>query len=261
MGLGFSMSAGLRALPVVAAAVFLLIGASASATTVVIDGSYTLSYVSSAGNAPKLTDKLGKNKSGLRTFSESLTLDGDATTPVNFFTAGPTATCGTNCVSDIEVTHNARGKEIDTTYYTASGIITVDFAFSNLVVLTGDTSETGLYQAKYGGLPLSPCALASGPGKTDCITWDEGNDPLAISLTDGTHDYTLDIILSDAEDWAITPKISFQLLTTPVANPPPPEAPIPATLTLFASGIGLLGLLCMRRKKRPSLWDVQRTSP
>jgi len=251
------MTAGLRALPVVAAAVFSVIGTGANATTVEIDGSYTISYTRLAGNRPSLTDKLGQTKHGVRTFTEKLTLDADdPTTSVNFFTASPASTCGPGCDAVFEPVVKRRITTY-TPYYVASGTITVDFNFSNVTVLSGDTSETGLYQAKYGGLPLSPCALASGAGDTDCITWDKGNDPLAIKFTDG---YTLDIILSDAEDWAITPKISFQLTTTPVANPPP-ETPIPATLTLFASGFGLLGLLCMRRKKRPTLWDVQRTSP
>src|SRR5665213_123973 len=190
-----TMTVGLRALSAAAAA-FLLTGTGAYATTVEIDGSYTLSYVSSAGNAPKLTDKLGKNKNGLRVFTEDLVVGDPATTAVNFFTAGPSAACGNTCVLDLEVTHNSRGKEIDSTYKTASGIITVAFAFSNVTVLSGDTSETGLYQAKYGGLPLSPCAIASGSGKTDCITWTAGNDPLAINFTNG---YTLDITLNDAE--------------------------------------------------------------
>jgi hypothetical protein len=252
------MSAGLRALPAIAIAVLSLIGTGAYAdtvTTVEIDGSYTISYSLPAGNAPKLTDKLGKTKHGVRTFTEYLTLDGDATTSVDFFTASPASTCGQDCASDAEGTVRK-----PKTYLTASGTITVNFDFSNVTVLSGNTSETGLYQAKYGGTPLTPCALASGAGDTDCITWDKSNDPLAINIADGDKNYTLDIILADAEDWAITPKISFQLSTTPAANAPPPETPIPATLTLFAGGVGRLGLFCMRRKKRPSLWDVQRTS-
>jgi len=252
------MTASLRGLLAFAATVFLVAGQDAYATTVEIDGSYTLSYHATAGNAPTLSDKLGKTVKGVRTFTEKLTLDAnDPTTAVNFFTASPTSSCGSTCTPDVEGTYNSRTHTWSyRTYYTASGTITVNFAFTNVTVLSGDTSETGLYQAKYGGTPLTPCALASGAGDTDCITWDKSNDPLVLNLSDG---YTLSIILGDAEDWAITPKISFQLTTTPVHNPPP-ETPIPATLTLFASGFGLLSLFAMRRKKRPSLWDVQRTS-
>jgi hypothetical protein len=108
---------------------------------------------------------------------------------------------------------------------------------------TQDLTETALFQAKYGGLPLSPCALASGSGGTDCVTWTVGNpngtDPLAIKFTDGE---TLTINFKDAEDWNITPQVEFTLTGS--------QTPLPGALPLFVSGSGLLGFLGWRRQKR-----------
>ncbi len=212
---------------------------TAHATTITITGSYTVSYTPIAGNSPSITDRLGTWVSGVRDFTETLTIGGPATTPVNFITVTPAGSCGSTCV---------KGPNEGTTshplfYYTASGTVGVAFSFSNITVLGGSTlTDTGLYQAKYGGSPLSPCALASGSGDSDCVTWSHhsasstgGHDTLAVNFQQGSILGTLDIILNDAEDWAITPTISFQALASGGGNQ---TTPLPGALPLFGGVLG-----------------------
>ena len=61
-----------------------------------------------------------------------------------------------------------------------------------------------------------------------------------VNFTNGD---SLKITFYDAEDWAITPRISFQLTD-------PGTTPLPGALPLFVSGSGLLGLIGLRRKKQ-----------
>jgi hypothetical protein len=215
---------------------------TANAATVTITGSYTVSYTPIHGNNPTIADDLGSWVSGVRTFTETLTFGAAPTTGVNFITVTPSGSCGSGCVNN-----------------TASGTLTVNFAFSNITVLSGSTtSDTALYQAKYSGSALSPCALNSGSGQTDCVTWSGhaasqagGHDTLAINFQQGSTTGILDIILNDAEDWAITPKIQFQALTcgAGIQCGNQGTTPIPGALPLFASGLGG-GLLWLRRKRK-----------
>ena len=227
--------------------------APANATTVTIDGYYTVSYMPLHGNSPTFTYDLKHTSS--KPFVEKLILDAtNPTTAVPFFAINPSGSCGSTCVKG----PNEGTANHHLYYYTASGIVTVQFDFKGLTVLSGSTSDTGLYQAKYGGLKL-PCATNSSNGDTDCINWTTTINgvvnPLVVNFSNGD---TLDIFLSNAEDWSITPKISFQLFTTPSCSgpegcAPPPGTPLPGTLPLFASGAGLLGFLGLRRKKKREL--------
>ena len=226
-------------LKILAAAIVacLMMMGAAYATTVTVNGYYTVSYSASAGNGPSITDNLGSYSSGHQNFSETLTLGGAATSPVNFFTASPASYCG-YCWGTL-------GNE------TASGTITANFYFTNVTVQSGSTSANALYQAKYGGTELG-CS-DSGSGSTDCVDWGVTTPPssygaynttLAINLTNGD---LLDITLLSAEDWSITPQITFQLS---VPNGDLGQTPLPGALPLFASGLGALGLLGWRRKRK-----------
>lgn len=213
-----------------ATAGLLLAAGAANATT--ITGTYTVGISNAHGNTPSITDNLPAS------FSINPTMNGPATAQQSFFTVTPANSCGSGCASQFE------GSPYWTNEYTASATLTVTFTFTNMTPVAGsDLTETALYQAKYGGAALS-CATASGPGQTDCVTWTisnpNGTDPLVINFTNGDQ---LAINFFDAEDWAITPKISFQL-TDPGATP------LPGALPLFVSGSGLLGLLGWRRQKR-----------
>jgi hypothetical protein len=208
----------------VAAAALLMTAGAANATTVT--GSYTVGYTPINGgtlSAPAITDNLAAS------FSVNPTLNGSATSPTNFFTVNPSSSC-----------HNCGSSN------TASGTLTITFTFTNMTPVPGsDLTETALYQAKYSGSALG-CAAASGSGQTDCVTW-QGTDGintlstfLVVNFTNGD---SLKITFYDAEDWAITPKISFQLTD-------PGTTPLPGALPLFVSGSGLLGLIGLRRKKQ-----------
>ena len=62
-----------------------------------------------------------------------------------------------------------------------------------------------------------------------------------VTLSDGA---SFDVNFFDAQDWDITPGVSF-------TNIDPSPTPLPAALPLFAGGVGVMGLLVRRRKKQP----------
>jgi len=213
-----------------AATVFLTTAGAAYANTVT--DTYTITESGfGTGNGyyhPSITDDLGMGS------SHPLNLTGSST---NFFVASPSGSCGNE-------------SSCSWPNHTQSGTLNVTMDFteynsSNVIIGTGSLTETGTYTAKYSGTDLG-CSGKSGSGKTDCIHWTGaatgvgGSVTLAASLG-SDH---LDVTFYNAQDWAITPKISFteQYGTSPV--------PLPATFPLFASGLGALGLLGWRRKRK-----------
>jgi hypothetical protein len=220
----------MQKLLVTAATVFLTTAGAAYANTVT--DTYTITesgFGSGYGyNEPSIYDDLGMGS------SNPLNLTGSST---NFFVASPSGSCG---------------KESSCSWpnYTQSGTLNVTMDFteynsSNAIIATGSLTETATYTAKYSGTDLG-CSGKNGSGQTDCIDWTGAATGVGGSVTIpvalGTT--TLDVTLYNAQDWSITPKISFteQYGTSPV--------PLPATLPLFASGLGALGLLGWHRKRK-----------
>lgn len=199
-------------------------GAAYATTTETIDGSYTISYTAIHGNGPSSTPK-----DLAAPFSEVLTV-GTATSPTSFFTVDPNGYCGTGCVNS-----------------TASGTLSIVFSFSNLTVASSsiaNLTETATYEAKYGGPELG-CST-SGTGNTDCVLWGTTTSGTAsiTDVIDFTNGEVLDITLYNAQDWDITPKISFDLVDGPTATPLPPA------LSLFAGGLGMFGFISARRRRK-----------
>jgi hypothetical protein len=209
------MMTGMQKLLAGTVAVVVTSAAPAYATTVSVGESYTVTETGFTGNKPSITkDLTGNLMLGLNTWS----------TATNFLTLSPAGYSGLSG-SDPTVT----------------GTITVTLNFTEAGGVTGSLTETGIYEAKYGGAPLSGCT-SSPAGDTDCIVWKgasntpNGSVILAATLTNGQ---IVDVDFYNAQDWNITPKISFDLDPTP----------LPATLPLFAGGLGLIGYLTRRRKQ------------
>ena len=241
---------------------------AASATTypfVTLDGGYAVTYAANQvlsgskdyneGPAPSISYDLNHSN-----FSEKLNENVAKTT--NFFTATPTGSCGSSshCVNN-----------------TAMGILTVVFDNLTLTETTasgaghtltftlvpgGDLTETGTYQAKYAGSVLACAASdsASTHGQSDCINWNKSNnDPITLVFqnvqtngnTTTTTDQIVSLTLVDAIDWAITPPITFDWTDTTITiTHQSVPTPLPGALPLFAAGLGAMGLLGWRRKRK-----------
>jgi hypothetical protein len=221
-----------------AAVVFLASAGAASATTLLtvdgytVDGTITVTTQSFTGNAPSVNNSVLNISNGLPTGVQ------------NFFTADPAGSSPGN---------------------TSSGTIKVVFSFTEMngskVVSTGSLTQDGTFKANYNGT----LGCSTSTGKSDCIYWagngssptadgshyntsgDQDNQSTIASVTDlvtllnGT---TFDVNFFDAQDWNITPEVSFTSLDPATATP------LPAALPLFAGGLGVLGFAGSWRRRR-----------
>ena len=168
--------------------------------------------------------------SSTKYYSNNLDLTIIGTTTYNLLQIDPAATCGNDCAKDTEGT--GRNKH---TYLTDSGTVTVSFVGTGSDA--GQTfTDSGIFSAKYGGATL---ACAAGDGKsetdTDCIEW---NKPTLDTFT------AITISLGDAVDWDLVPQITLGIPSKSIGTP------LPATLSLFAGGLGVMGLVGRRRKRK-----------
>jgi hypothetical protein len=235
-----------------AAAAFLTSAGAAHALTttptpVPIEGYYTITYGSVNGNGPtsftKPSSSLGTPNSSTGHWNFDLPngglTSGSATSEMNLFIANPN-----NCYSGSGRTC------VNTGGNTATGTITVTFTFTNSAgSAIGSLMETGEYEAKYGGSELG-CAAGDGvsptSGNTDCIVWNglstNGSVLRTTTLTGFPNDI-IDLTFYNASDWSMVPEMTLGV------NDPAPT-PLPAALPLFAGGLGGLGLLTWRRKRK-----------
>ncbi len=237
----------------IAAAIGLVAGLSAArASTVDVTGSLTVTLSSFDGNLPTLrtapTDIKTFNgnqtptstydpvfgtihkSSGIKytsTISLNVSLSGPGITTYNLFQIDPASSCGTHCTKDW-TDYQDNGK-ID------MGTVTVNF------VGTGSDSgqtftDSGTFTAKYSGATLT-CAASDNHSKnqTDCIQWGAPTTDTFTAIT---------ISLVNAVDWDLVPQIDLGVPGRQVTTP------LPAALSLFGTGLGLMGVLGRRRRKR-----------
>lgn len=238
-----------------AAVVFLSSAAVAHANTIITttltlsDSDFSYTYTPIAGhngNHPRITDDL----------NSSYTIKDDTPITKSFFTAAPSSSSGLTCASGpgkpacdvvegtLSVTLDLTLKETVKTKTTGrNGTTTTVTTILGTGILT---DVIGTFVANYDGIyPGDPC---TDTGKlTDCIIW-SGERPGATSLTDYVYfgnDQVLAVTFANAQDWDIVPKVTFDL--------DPPSVPLPASLPLFAGGLGVMGLLGRRRTRKAAI--------
>ena len=224
--------AGLRFVaPLAAAATLsLAIPGTSDASPITIDVSYSLSVINTpaapVGNQPTIGNKLANP------YAATFNSIPGSTSETSFFSLSPTginAGCGTGCTTASEYI------QATLTFKTTGGTV------------LGSMTETGFYQAKYGGPELS-CS-DSGAGNTDCFDWNgAGTTPTGqTTLTDPlSNGDTIAVTFYNAEDWTITPQISFGLSVTNGGGGGA-ATPLPAALPLFVGGLAM-GWFALRRK-------------
>jgi hypothetical protein len=235
----------MRAIFAASTAVFLLSAGTASASTVTLEGTISFATAGFSGNVPSIVDVLNIS-SGLPDSVDTL------------FQADPARSAGT--WSDL-----------------VKGTIEAVFSFEEVdslgnVVATGSLTQDATYQANYKG----KLSCSTSTGQSDCIYWagnghkptDDGStytthgDKDNVSTTPSVTDLVtmsdgdfFDVNFFDAQDWNITPAVSF---TNETFLEPPENGsttPLPGALPFFAGGLALLGFIggpLRRRKSAPA---------
>jgi hypothetical protein len=201
-------------LPAAAAVLILSSGVSYASTVTIEISIEDLSFRHIVGNPPAITDDLELKKLSY----------GIPTRDLDFFTVKPADQCGVSCRRNDTASANVRVKVAFEEIEKING--------TNTVVATGSVTESARYKADY-------------KTDTDSLDWKNANTPIPVDLTNGD---VLDITLIDASDWDIKPQISFDLIDPSDLDP----TPIPATLPLFATGLGAMALLGWHRKRKTS---------
>jgi hypothetical protein len=204
--------------------------------TVTLNDSYsfTETYNNSHGG-PTITNNW--NGSAVVTIGSAL----PGTAPTNFATFAPAGSCtGGGC-------NNVSPYPTETDPFSVT-FGTFNFNFGNNVTATASGfTETGTFEAKYGGAEL-PCST-SGTGDTDCVLWTgapttpTGSTSFSELMSNGD---TLTVTFYNANDWNITPKVSFDVVDAPAV----PES---STWAMMMLGFAGLGFAAYRGRGRPAI--------
>jgi hypothetical protein len=260
-----------------AAGVLFLMGAASAANADTLSGGFTINVTNTAGTAPTIstpgTPRLGSITGSNGNYSDlfsglSLNLNGAATT-VNFVTINPQpgGESNTYCGASCETWGGVAASVSQATILAAFNGLTLDSLYTFSVQDGSANSDSGTFYADYtsaagnhnthyrisgnnyrtnSGLGSVCTTTTSGP-YTDCVNWGSSIDSdasLYFDAASATESYVLEVDLSHAEDWSITPTVTFTLTGTPL--PPHQNVPEPASILLFASG--LVGLPVLRRR-------------
>jgi hypothetical protein len=193
------------------AVVTMVLMSAGAASADTITGNYT---VSATGSGSYTGNKPGLSDDLPGTFSRAVS---GTTVTTNFFTAAPTGSCGGTW-------NICGGTNIDT------GPITV--TFTNLKdgsYTASNVTVYGTYEANYNNT-------------TDYIDWTGAVSGVLTVAVDFSNGAVVDLLFYNQSDWDITPKIGF--VDGPTATPLPPA------LALFGGGLGMMGMLGWRRKRK-----------
>jgi hypothetical protein len=228
-----------RKLAIAAMALFLTTAGAANADTFTFDWSVAPNLATNYtdGLATTITQQLGSGSPRLAN-TGNLTLNGSASTLTNFLSVSPNPG-GTSCPT---CTETLGGYKVDTGTFSVSLYNIQDITAGHTFTLPGTYTYGATFKAKYGGALLS-CAAPPSGSDSDCVIWNSNIDNIA--LTGALTGDVLRIIMPNAEDWTVQTQIQFALVSNNQLT-----TPIPAALPLFATGLGGLGLLGWRRKRK-----------
>jgi len=171
----------------------------------------------------------------------------------NFFTVDPNPSGSGTILGTIQVQFTFK-EYMNGSTLVGWGSLTQDATFTanyNSNGTLGCSSSTGpsdcLYWSTAAGATLNlPSKLTSPDGSTYSSTGEgahQSTTPSETDLVTLSNGASFDVNFFNAQDWDITPGVSF---TNIDASP----TPLPAALPLFAGGLSVIGLLGLRRKRK-----------
>jgi hypothetical protein len=229
----------MRKLLLATTASFALTGA-AYATTVDVQGTYTVTVTPIVGHAPTIKEDLKGTGTG---FDIAVPLNGGSISP-NFLEFDPSGTSGISCGGGCN-SHNDIAAEN----------ISVTFTFTKPTGDTATSTVTGIFYANYDGKLdgtegvdslLGSTAISCGDSGSpaDCIVWKTTGNPFTATFANGD---VLSVDLNNAHDWDITNTATFSMTAA---------VPEPSTWAMMILGFAGVGFMAYRRRNTTTTFRV-----